>query len=66
MLTEITYRRSQVFCVVGDEYSILVYRELVDIRVGKAALFEVGGNVFDIKLTIEKEKGYPMGHVFIE
>jgi hypothetical protein len=44
----------------------LVYCELIDIRVGKAAVFEIGRNVFDIKLTIEDEKGCPMGHVFIE
>jgi hypothetical protein len=58
--------RAKVFCVVRYEYAFLVYRELVDIRVRKAAVLEVGCNVFDIKLTIEKEKDCPMGHVFIE
>jgi hypothetical protein len=55
-----------VFCIVGYEYSLLAYCELVHTRIIKATVFEIVCNVLDIKLTIEKEKGCPMGHVFIE
>ena len=58
--------RAKVFGVVGDKYTFLLYRQLVDLRIGKAAVFEIGDNMFDIKLTIEEEKGCSRGHVFIE
>jgi len=55
-----------MFGVVGDEYPILLYRQLIHLRIRKTAVFEVIDEVFDIKQTIEFEKGCPMGHVFIE
>jgi len=55
-----------VLCIVSHQYTLLVYCELVHPRIIKATVFEIVCNVFDIKLTIENEKGCPMRHVFIE
>ena len=44
-----------MFGVVGDEYPILLYCELVDLRIGKAGVFEVIDEMFNIKQTINSK-----------